>query len=95
MSPLYGPVEVPFDLNGKQVKFPVFIADIPDDCLIGADFLSTFQCYISMKEYTLQLALPDGSTIMLRCNGFSPSTESRRLVRTIRTTKAIQVQARE
>ena len=32
VSPLYGPVNVPFDLNNHVVEFPVFLADIADEC---------------------------------------------------------------
>jgi len=89
VAPLYGPVETPFRLNGQDVKFPIFFADIPDDCLLGADFLSTFQCYLSMTDYSVPLTLPDGSSTVLHCYGSFPSMESRRLVRTLRTTDVV------
>jgi len=58
---------MPFYLNENQVNFPVFIADIPDECLPGADFLAKFQCPLSMADYSILLTLPDGSTTVLRC----------------------------
>jgi len=72
---------MPFHLNESKVNFPVFIADIPDECLLGADFLAQFQCHLSMADYSILLTLPDGSTTVLRCTGSSPSTESRRFFR--------------
>jgi len=95
VSALYGPTVVPFDLQGHIEKFPVFIADISDECLIGADFLGTYRCYLSITDYSIQLSLSDGTTVVLRCSGSSPSTESRRLARTVRTTEAIRLEGRE
>jgi len=89
VAPLFGPVLMPFYLNDNRVNFPVFIADISDECLLGADFLAQFQCHLSMADYSILLTLPDGSTTVLRCTGSSPSPESRRLVQTIRTTEAV------
>jgi len=86
---------MPLHLNENQVNFPVFIAYIPDNCLLGADFLTQFQRHLSMADYSILLTLPDGSTTVLRCTESSPSTESRRLVQTIRTTEAVQVKPQE
>jgi len=48
-----------------------------------------------MTDYSIQLSLSDGMTVVLRCSGSSPSTESRRLVRTVRTTEVIRLEGRE
>jgi len=48
-----------------------------------------------MTDYSVQLTLLDGSTTVLHCCVSSPSTESRRLVRTIRTTEVVQVGPRQ
>jgi len=48
-----------------------------------------------MTDYSVQLTLPDGSSTVPHCCGSSPSTESRRLVRTIRTADVVQVGARQ
>jgi len=48
-----------------------------------------------MTDYSVQLTLPDGSSTVLHCYGSSPSMESRRLVRTLRTTDVVQVGARQ
>jgi len=84
-----------FHLHGQDINFPIFVAEIPDDCLLGADILSIFKCFLSITDYSVHLTLPDGSSTVLHCCGSSPSTESRRLVRTIRTTDVFQVGARQ
>ena len=43
VAPLYGPVPTPFHLNGQEVNFPIFVADIPDDCLLRSGLLVFFQ----------------------------------------------------
>ena len=85
-SPLYGPVEIIIKLNGTPVRFPVFVAAIADDCLIGADFLKTYQAIISLDDYSVTLTLRDRSIKVLHCSGTAPTLESRRFVRTLRTT---------
>jgi len=65
VAPLYGPIETPVHLNGQSVNFPIFVANIPDDCLLRADFLYAFKCFLSMTDYSVQLTLPDGSSTVL------------------------------
>ena len=57
VAPLYGPVSTPFHLNDQEVNFPIFVADILDYCLLGEDFLSSFKCFLSMPDYSVQLTL--------------------------------------
>ena len=71
------------------------MADIADEGLIGADFLGTYRCYLNMSDYTVQLTLSNGATVVVRCSGSSSSTVSRRLVRTVRTTEAIRLEGWE
>jgi len=78
------------DLNGHQVTFPTFVADIPDDCLLGADFLRLFGRLINMQTNEMHFTLPDGSNTTMHSCGETPA-HSCRLVRTIRITEPIRI----
>ena len=72
---------MPFHQNENQVNFPVFIADIPDECLLRADFLAQFQCHLSMADY---YSAPMYWVLSVH-----------RIAETIRTTEAVQVKPQE
>jgi len=91
ITELYEPVQVPIELNDKTVRFPVFVANITDECLLGVDFLTTYKAQISLNVYTVKLTLPDGQPTAMYCSGPSQAFESRRLFRTLRTTEKLHV----
>ena len=62
---LYGPIDISYKLADKPIFFPTFVADIPDDCLLGADFLHAFKGQIDMHTYKGKFTLPDDSSVIL------------------------------
>jgi len=80
-----------YKINDREVRFPTIVADITDECLVGADFLRTFRCLLDMSDDSVQLTLPDGSTTVLASCGVSSLDTCRRLVRTVRTSEVARV----
>jgi len=76
-----------YKINDQEVRFPTIVADITDECLVGADFLRTFRCLLDMSDDSDQLTLPDGSTTVLATCGVSSLDTCRRLVQTVRTSE--------
>jgi len=92
-GPLYGPVSVKFNLNGRKVDFPAMITEGPE-CLLGADFLGTYKGLLSMQHSAIQFTLPDGTRTVVDCDGSAPCPDARRLVKVIRATETIRVEER-
>jgi len=42
---LYGPKQAEFEIQGKNYKYPVYEADIQEDCLLGLNFMQYFYCH--------------------------------------------------
>jgi len=81
---------VEFQLGDQTVEFPTFIADIPDDCLLGADFLKVFKATIDFESDNVQFTLPHGIALNLSCSGVT-HTPGCRLVRVFRTANPLHV----
>jgi len=60
---------VKFQLGNHTVEFPTFNADIPNDCLLGADFLKIFKATIDFESENVQFTLPHGIPLKLNCSG--------------------------
>ena len=66
VTALYGPEEVVFKINRDIVKFPVFIVDITDDCLVEIDCLRSYKATIALGDESVELVLPDSRKMTLR-----------------------------
>jgi len=94
-TPLLGPSELDFVFNANtRVTFPTFMALIPDDCVIGADFLHLFKGQIDMEGYRVRIVLPVGTHVVLPC-AQGPSRTPCRLVRVLRTAVPFKIQGRQ
>ena len=52
--PLRGPVIVTVGLGGIQVDWPVYVSEVPDQCLLGLDLLKALGARIDLEESILR-----------------------------------------
>jgi len=84
------PETVIFQLSDHTVEFPAFVADIPDDCLLVADFLKVYKAVIDFQSDSVQFTLPNGVPLRLVCLGVTP-TPGCHLVKVFRTAGPLHV----
>ena len=53
--PLKGPTEVELEIGKTSVCFSVFVADIEDPCILGLDFLNSYNCRLDLPNLSMDL----------------------------------------
>ena len=94
---LYGPKLAKFDINGKSYKFPIYEAEIQEDCLIGLNFIQNFYCVIDPVACKMAIHTPSYNLVDLRKSTNPPSTlfHTGYLYFTVRTSKVLNLQPGE
>ena len=62
---LYGPKLAEFEIQGKIYKYPVYEADIQEDCLLGLNFMQYFYCVVDPVKFTMHIKFPHSDTVIL------------------------------
>ena len=63
---LYGPKLVKFDINGTSYQFPIYEADIQEDCILGLNFIQNFYCVIDPVACKMAINTPDYNSVELK-----------------------------
>ncbi|XP_050710864.1 uncharacterized protein LOC126995392 isoform X2 [Eriocheir sinensis] len=50
---LRGPVDVKFELGGKEEFLSVYVADMDDSCILGMDYLVSYRCELDFRAKQL------------------------------------------
>jgi len=62
---LYGPKLAEFETQGTFYKYPVYEADIQEDCLLGLNFMQNFYCAIDPVKFSMPIKFPHSDTVIL------------------------------
>ena len=52
-------------LRDQFAQFPIIVAKISEECILGADFLHNFKALPDTDKYTVRLILPNQSVLVL------------------------------
>jgi len=63
---LFGPKVVKFQVNGRHYEYPIYEADIEEECLLGLNFIKDFGCLIDPNKLKMTITLPYNDEVELQ-----------------------------
>ena len=55
-----------FQINGKHYEYPIYEADIEEECLLGLNFMKDFGCLINPNKLKMTVTLPYNDEVELQ-----------------------------